>query len=252
MSPLSEMHFKLPLFCDYEDEYNKRWALVREYLDILSKPHTDCDKIHHNQISCRYSSMDIFTIVYQMCLIKFGKQLYNDIMDYCRSHIFQWDNLTLDEASHLNLDHSLHYGHCLAHVRATKFLSEFLKVLKRFVHLVSVGFDSIVMYHLDRVYVAPTFHTTMKDLMVQAFCAEVAYNHMEELVKYTKQHPHAMGREAMMEMDELLNKLDPAKMKIDVHLAEYDPKQLCRLKLYSQQFTQFQNVIDGISWDSLT
>jgi len=204
------MLLKLPLFCNHEEEYKKRLMIVKDYLDILSTPHSDCDEIHQNDLSCRDSSMDMFTIIYQICLIKFGKELYTEIMNYCSQNLFKFDNFKLEEAGSAapSLAYIVHYGHCLPHIRATKFLLEFHRVLKRFIHLVD-RLNAMSVIHLDRIYVEPTFHTNLRDRMNKAFCSEVCAKHMENLVGFARSHPHAIGHQMMVELHQMIYKVNP-------------------------------------------
>jgi len=204
------MYIKLPTFCNQEEEYEKRLIIVKDYLDILSTPHADCDKIHQNELSCRDFNMDMFKIVYQICLIKHGEKLYTEIMNYCSENLFRFDNAKLEEAGNwpTSLAFKVHYSYCLSHIRATKFLLEFHQILKRFVHIIN-RLTPLVVFHLDRIYVVPTFHTNMRDRLNKAFCSEVCARHMEKLLSFARSHPHAIGHQMMMELDQMIYKVNP-------------------------------------------
>lgn len=271
------MHIELPRFCNHEEEYEKRLIIMKNYLDILSAPHSDsdCDKIDENELSCRHSTLDMFTIVYQICLIKCGKNLYTEIMNYCYEQLFKFDNMKLEEAGNwpTSLAYKVHYGHCLPHIQATKFLLEFHQILKRFVHLVG-RLDAIVVYHLDRTYVGPTFHTNLKDRLNKAFCSEVCFPHMKKLVSFTRSHPHAIGHQIVAELDELIFKVNPevrvnpevaiSREFVGMGLLEVVDRELClsqqpqtltldlvdnepnQLQLFDQQCLEFHNFVRNV------
>jgi len=230
------MYIKLPTFCNQEEEYEKRLIIVKDYLDILSTPHADCDKIHQNELSCRDFNMDMFKIVYQICLIKHGEKLYTEIMNYCSENLFRFDNAKLEEAGNwpTSLAFKVHYSYCLSHIRATKFLLEFHQILKRFVHIIN-RLTPLVVFHLDRIYVVPTFHTNMRDRLNKAFCSEVCARHMEKLLSFARSHPHAIGHQMMMELDQMIYKVKTEVVTHQQRLGVVTNQQRLRVVTHQQR-----------------
>merc|ERR1719319_786138 len=161
-----------------------------------------------------WSYQDMYSCIYYCVLKRSGTRLYTDIMDHINQIYVNLNiNIELEEAGHLpsSLEYKTHYSHCIHHVRATKYLVKFHKVLDQFFQVLhdvaGVGF------YMDR-----KLETDIKTDFIKAFVSEVSVAHIKKVVLYVRSHPHAISPNMMSDLNKWLYHLNPQYVQNDLNL----------------------------------
>ena len=187
-----------------EERYQKNWTSVKEFIDSIY--------MSGSAVLKNWSFEKLYTAVYYCVLFKSGNRLYTDIAQHLRGTLTRLNmNVELEEAGRLptSLAVKTHYGHCLPHVRATKFLMTFYNVLKPFCQVIHVLPD-ICMY-MDKVLLGP-LETDIKTELIKDFVSEVSEDYIEKALLFARSHPHAIPKDMLADLIKWLYQLHPSSV----------------------------------------
>merc|ERR1719319_427379 len=162
----------------------------------------------------------MYSCIYYCVLKRSGTRLYIDIMDHIKQIYLNLNiSIQLEEAGHLptSLEYKTHYSHCIHHVRATKYLVKFHKVLDQFFQVLHDV--SGVSIYMDRaLLLRKLINSDLKTEFMKVFLSEVSEVHIKKAVLYVRSHPHAISPNMMTDLNKWLYHLNPQYVLNDLNL----------------------------------
>lgn len=195
---------------DYEIRKSTMCSFIDDTFTYFAKPKL-----------CPWSYETVYSASFNSVLHGFGNRLYTDIMEHI-GQIYDSFNINsrLQEAcqSPSSLADMIQYGHCLNHVRATKYLVTFHEILVQFNFVQKCVYE--VNLFMDKRFLIPTLKTDIKAELLKLFMSEVSEKNIKKVVVYALSHPHAISSEMMSQLNTFLFQLNPDFVQNDPNLFE--------------------------------